>query len=99
MARDVAKVASRPTSKPRPMSLPACERTRLKHIARLRAERHANTDFAGALHHAVSHHAVNSDCGDDERNNRKTVSNNIAKRCCEIFSAMISSSGRIEPIG
>ena len=72
MARDAAKVASRPTNKPRPMSLPACERTRLKHIARLRTERHANADLAGALHHAVSHHAVNSDRGNDERDESKT---------------------------
>ncbi len=40
-------------------------------ISRLRAERHANSDFPRALNDAVSHYPVNSDRGNHERDRRR----------------------------
>ena len=69
MAREAANVASDPEDQAEANHSGLQEQA--QHIARLRAERHANADFTGALHHAVSHHAVNSDRGDDERDQRE----------------------------
>ena len=49
------------------MSFPPWVRTRSQHVALLRAERHADAEFARALDDVVSHHAVNTDGGNDER--------------------------------
>ena len=37
------------------------------HIARARAERHADADFVGALRHRVRDHAVDAERGEDQR--------------------------------
>ena len=54
-----------------PDEFSALRQNEAEHITLLRAERHANAEFARALHNVVSHHAVNPDRGDDERDERK----------------------------
>src|SRR5437879_3951658 len=42
-----------------------------QHLARLRAQRHAQTDFTGALRHGIGQHAVDSNRSQDKRERAK----------------------------
>ena len=71
IAREAASVAARSNQQTESDELPALGEDEAEDIALLRAERHADAEFAGALHHIVSHDAVDTDRRDDEGDERK----------------------------
>ncbi len=59
-----AKAASIPIAMPQKSQFHSIADHQAKNAAGLRAQRHSQTDFSGALCHGISHHAVYADCGE-----------------------------------
>ena len=66
MTRVRPKAPASPATTPITASVIPCLTTSREHIDSLRAERHADADFLGALRDRVSHHAVNADGGEEQ---------------------------------
>ncbi len=71
---------ARPTATPMRVEHHPLPDDEAKHVARLRAQRHADADLLSALRDRISHHAVNPDAARISAAPAKTVKSNVETR-------------------